>query len=169
MITINQHNYEEFFLLYVDGELSATDKQAVEQFVQANPDLAIELEMLQQTLLVNDELIFEDKNLLFRTEAAEINTHNYEEHFLLYTDNELNTEARENVEKFVLQHPALQESFTLLKQTKLEPETIVFPDKQLLYRKEETKKPVFYIGWQRIAIAAALIGFVVLVWTLVPT
>ncbi len=168
MIIINQHNYEEFFLLYVDGELSAADKQAVEQFVQANPDLAIELEMLQQTLLINDELAFEDKDLLFRTEATEINSYNYEEHFLLYADNELTVGAKENVEKFVLQHPALQENFMLLQHTKLEPETIVFSDKQSLYRKEETKKPVFILGWQRIAIAAALIGFVVLVWTLIP-
>ena len=84
MIIINQHNYEEFFLLYVDGELSATDKQAVEQFVQANPDLAIELEMLQQTMLAADELVFEDKDLLFRTEETEINLYNYEAFSTIY-------------------------------------------------------------------------------------
>ena len=168
MIIINQHNYEEFFLLYVDGELSATDKQAVEQFVQANPDLAIELEMLQQTMLAADELVFEDKDLLFRTEETEINLYNYEEHFLLYTDNELSNEEKEKVESFVLKHPTLQENFTLLQQTKLEPETILFTDKASLYRKVETKKPAFFMGWQRIAVAAALIGIVALVWTLVP-
>ena len=53
-----------------------------------------------------------------------------------------------------------------MKQTKLEPESIVFADKQSLYRKEE--KRVFYIGWQRAAVAAALTGFVILLWTLLP-
>ena len=126
-MNVNQHNYEEFFLLYVDGELSATDKQAVEQFVQANPGLAEELEMLLQMRLTDEPVLFEGKDILFRNETAEINLHNYEEQFLLYVDNELNTVSKEKVETFVLQHPALQESFTLLKQTRLASEIIVFP------------------------------------------
>jgi len=165
---INQHNYEEFFLLYVDGELSATDKQAVEQFVQANPGLAIELEMLQQVQLTDEQLIFTDKDSLFRNEAAGISLNNHEEQFLLYVDNELDNEAKEKVETFVLQHPALQESFTLLKSTRLEPEVILFPGKQSLYRNEEKERPVFYLRWQRVAVAAALLGFAVLVWILLP-
>lgn len=168
MININQHNYEAFFLLYVDGELSAADKQAVEQFVQANPDLAFELEMLQQAQLGMEDLVFDDKAILYRNESTEINTHNFEEQFLLYVDNELTTTGKENVERFVLQHPALQETFTVLKQTRLETETIVFGDKQSLYRKEEKEKPVLYLRWQRIAIAAALMGLAVLVWMVAP-
>lgn len=169
-MNINQHNYEEFFLLYVDGELSAADRQAVEQFAQANPGLAIELDMLLQMRLPDDEpVLFEGKENLFRNEATEINLHNHEEQFVLYVDNELDAAAKEKVETFVLQHPALQESFTLLKQTRLQPELIVFPDKSSLYRKEEKEKPVFYLRWQRIAVAAALIGFAVLVWTVLPS
>lgn len=169
MININQHNYEEFFLLYADGELSAADKLAVEQFVQVNPGLAEELEMLQMTRLTDDPpLVFDQKELLYRNEAAEISYNNYEEQFLLYTDNELDTAAREKTEKFVLQHPGLQEAFTLLKQTRLEPETIVFPDKESLYRKEAKTRPVVYLRWQRIAVAAALTGFAVLVWMQLP-
>ncbi len=168
-MNINQHNYEEFFLLYVDGELSAADKQAVDQFVQANPGLAVELEMLLQMRLTDDEpVLFEGKESLFRNEAAEIGLHNHEEHFLLYVDNELDRVSKEKVETFVLQHPALQESFTLLKQTRLQPETIVFPDKSSLYRKEEKERPVYYLRWQKVAVAAALIGFAVSVWTLFP-
>lgn len=168
MININQHNYEEFFLLYVDGELSATDKLAVERFVQENPDLAVELEMLQQSQLPVENWGFEDKKLLYRNESAGINTANHEEQFLLYVDNELNTTARESVERFVLQHPALQESFTLLKQTKLKPEQILFPDKATLYRKEEKERRIVYMNWQRITVAAVLTGVAVLLWTVIP-
>ena len=165
-MTINQHNYEEFFLLYADGELPAADKQAVEQFVQANPYLAVELEMLQQVQLPGEHMIFAEKDSLYRNETEGINLVNHEEQFLLYVDNELGNDAKEKVETFVLQNPVLQETFTLLKQTKLEPRLVVFADKQSLYRKEE--KRIFYIGWQSVAVAAALIGFVVLLWTLLP-
>jgi hypothetical protein len=167
-MNINQHNYEEFFLLYVDGELSATDKLAVEQFVQANPGLAVELEMLQQVQLADESLVFGDKNSLLRSEATEIGLNNYEEQFLLYVDNELSSVEKEKVETFVLQHPAVQESFTLLKKTKLASEELLFPDKHSLYRKEEKERPVFYMRWQRIAVAAAILGFAVLTWTLLP-
>lgn len=166
MIPINQHNYEEFFLLYVDGELSATDKQAVERFVQENPDLAVELDMLQQSQLPVEDWNFGNKSQLYRSGSAEINSSNCQEQFLLYVDNELDAADREKVERFVLQHPLLQESFTQLKRTKLEPELLVFPDKTRLYRKEE--KRILYMRWQRIAVAAVLTGLALLLWTVVP-
>jgi hypothetical protein len=165
---INQHNYEEYFLLYVDEELSASDKQAVEQFILANPDLGVEIETLRQIRLTDEPMLFGEKESLYRTEATEINLANYKEQFLLYVDNELSVETKEKVEIFVLQHPELQKMFTELRQTKLEPERIVFAEKQLLYKKEDKEKPVFYISWQRVAVAAALIGLTVLVWTILP-
>lgn len=165
---INQHNYGEFFLLYVDGELSAADKQAVERFVQANPGLADELKTLTQMKLSDELFIFDDKHSLYRYAADEISSNNYEEHFLLYVDNELDADSKEKVETFVLQHPDLQESFTLLKQTRLQAETILFPGKKLLFKKEIKARPVFYLHWQRMAVAAALTGIVILAWTLFP-
>lgn len=166
MININQHNYEEFFLLYVDGELSAADKQAVERFVQENPDLAVELDILQQSQLPVEDWGFGNKDQLYRSESAEINSSNCQEQFLLYVDNELDAADREKVERFVLQHPSLQESFTQLKRTKLEPELLAFPDKTSLYRREERR--ILYMSWQRIAVAAVLTGLALLLWTVVP-
>ena len=49
-MNIDRNNYEEFFLLYVDGELDATQQLAVENFVQQNPDLAVELKMILNTM-----------------------------------------------------------------------------------------------------------------------
>lgn len=168
MILINPHNYETFFLLYADGELSATEKLAVEQFVQANPDLAVELDLLLQLRLpVDDALVFTGKNSLLRSETRGISLLNCEEYFLLYLDNELTATQKQEVETFVLQHPQQQEAFTLLKEARLTEEKIIFPDKISLYR-EKKERPVFYLRWQRIAVAAAIIAAVVLVWTLVP-
>lgn len=165
---INRHNYEEFFLLYADDELNSQQRTAVELFIQQNPDMAAELETLQQMKLQPEEhIVFPDKSSLFKTTDVDININNYEEFFFLYIDKELNETEREKVEKFVLQHPQLQDEFTLLKQTVLQPEAIVFADKSNLYRKEERK--VAYIGFVRMAVAAAVIGIAVLGWWLYPT
>lgn len=163
---INRFNYEEFFLLYVDDELNVQQRTAVELFVQQNPDLATEFEMLLQTkAYANDAITFPDKNALLKATSVEINSSNYETYFLLYADNELNAGDKKEVEKFVLQHPQLQQEFTLLMQTVLQPEIVVFTNKETLYRKEE-KRRVVPIYLLRIAVAAAFIGVALFVWWL---
>lgn len=158
---ITRHNYEEFFLMYVDDELTAEERVAVNLFVQQNPDLAEELEMLQQTkLIADDSLQFEDKKMLLQN-VDEIGIDNYEEQFLLYIDKELDDKKRDDVEKFVLQHPQFQDEFTLLKQTVLEPEKVIFEDKASLLRKEERRIVPMFI---RLAVAAAVIGIAVMMW-----
>ncbi len=163
---INRNNYEEFLLMYVDNELTAQERAAVELFVQQNSDLLPELKTLQQTVLsVEDAVLFGGKAGLLKINSS-IGIDNYEEYFLLNIDNELDAAGKHEVEKFVLQHPKLQEEFTLLKQTVLEPEHIVFEDKRSLYKKEERR--VIPFAWMRLAVAAAVIGFAVLVWWLMP-
>ena len=64
-----------------------------------------------------------------------IDRHNYEEHFLLYMDNELSSDDRRMVEAFVQQHPDLKEELDILLQYKLVPDTdIVFDSKQELMK-----------------------------------
>lgn len=165
---ISRNNYEEFFLMYVDSELSATEKEIVEVFVQQNPDLQEELTMLQQAVLLpENDVVFADKNLLFKQIGNEISTINFEEKFLLYIDNELTTKDKAEVETFVLQHPELQNDFTLLKQTKLEVETIACPNKEALY-KEEKERRVVYINWYKMAAAALIIGLIGILYFIIP-
>ena len=167
-MNINRHNYEELFLLYIDGEMNAEQKQMVEAFAEANPDLKEELEMLKETVLFADsDLVFADKASLYKSfDAAVITTNNCEEHFLLYVDNELNQTAKAAVETFVLQHPELQDQFTVLKQTKLEAEHIACPDKELLYKEEKERRPVVFMWAKRLSIAAAILLFAVMAWLL---
>jgi len=69
---INRQSYEEFFLLYADGELNESEKKAVEEFIDRNPDLAGELSLIQETVLKPDgSIVFENKELLFKDESDE--------------------------------------------------------------------------------------------------
>ena len=68
-MNINRHNYEAFFLLYVDKELSTADRKAVDVFVKENPDLQMELWALQQTVVKADDIVLDKKDWLYM-EAA---------------------------------------------------------------------------------------------------
>ena len=65
---INRNNYETFFLLYLDRELNLTERQDVEKFLGENADLQKEFLLLQKTILIPAETLFEQKDLLFRKE-----------------------------------------------------------------------------------------------------
>ena len=70
-MNINRYNYEEFFLLYVDNELTKEERADVEAFVQENPDLEEELLMLKQSSLRPDLTVkFPGKSSLMKAEAA---------------------------------------------------------------------------------------------------
>lgn len=157
-MVINRYNYEEFFLLYVDNELNAHEKTAVENFINQNPDLAQELETLQQATLSDNIIQFTNKELLYKIEKG-ISLANYEEYFLLSADNELSQQQLTEVENFVLKHPRLQNEFTLLHQMKLEPEMVPFADRQLLYRHEKERR-IIPLFWMRMS-AAGIIGIII--------
>ncbi len=154
-MNINRHNYEEYFILYVDNELGSEDRRRVEEFVKTNPDLQEELDILSQTKLVPEAVVFEGKEelLQFTTGFATIDLSNYEEWLVLYMDNELTAEQKAAVEGFVAVHPPMKDALNSLLKTKLEPEAVIFPDKKSLYRKEKTRP----IVWWRVAAAAAVL------------
>jgi len=68
---INTTNYEEYFLLYIDNELSTEQKTAVEHFIEENPGYQKEFELLKQAVLSPENIEFEDKILLYRLEEME--------------------------------------------------------------------------------------------------
>lgn len=161
---IDRHNYEEFFILYWDGELIGSQKQAVENFVNENPDLQEEFRLLGETRFVPDKNVqFEEKGFLLN--SSFINITNYEEQLLNYIDDELNNNERKEVEKLAAKLPVIQKELLLLQKTKLQPDTeVMFPDRSMLYRRQERVR-VISMTWFRVAVAAAIIliaGFVTL-------
>jgi len=68
ILTITTNNYESFFLLYVDNELTELEKQEVEVFVQSNPALSVEFDSLKQTKLHQEQIIYANKHFLYKQE-----------------------------------------------------------------------------------------------------
>lgn len=164
-MNITRQNYEELFLLYVDNELNIAQRKAVEAFVEENPDLRAELIMLQQSVLPADgHITFSNKESLLKTTSTPnpVNETNCEEYFVLYADDELTNEQKDQIEQFVYRNPQYQAVFETLQQAKLMPDTsVIFPDKYALYRSEEDDKaPVVRMRWWRMAAAVAVLLFV---------
>jgi len=150
---INRHNYEEFFLLYVDNELSAAEKKTVDMFVQENPDLQIELALLQDTVVKADDIVLDKKDWLYMEEGVTA----LQENLLLYADDELTAADQKTVEALLATNKKARAEWVVLQQTKLQPDmTVVFADKQSLYRKEAGR--VVVLRWWRVAAAAILVG-----------
>jgi len=154
---IDRHNYEEYFILYMDNELGSEDRRLVEAFVQQHPDLKDELDMLLQYKLAPDTtIVFEGKEELLKENGLPVITvNNYEEWLSLYIDNELTIEQQQLVDQFIAANPAAEKELAVLQKTKLQPEPVVFADKEALYRREEKVRRIIPFHWR--AAAAILI------------
>ena len=153
-MTINRNNYESYFLLYVDNELSATDRIALDEFVQQNPDLQKELLMLMQTVMPGDRVSFDNKASLIK----EIEVVTIPEKLLLYADGELPYPELKEMEGLLLTDEVLAREWEILRQTKIQPDhSIGFGDKFVLYR--NTRGRLVGIKWWRVAMAAIFLGF----------
>jgi len=157
-MNINRHNYEEFFLLYVDNELSAGQRKIVEAFVAVNPDLQEEFNLIQQSIFTADEKL-DAKFITSLLKPVEEESSISEEQLLLYIDNELRADEQKAVEQAIVESPLLQKEVQWLKRSTFEADkSIVFPDKSLLYKEAQPAR-VFYMGTsaRRWAAAAAVI------------
>jgi len=155
---ITRANYEEYFLLYVDGELTPEQCDAVEAFATLHPDLQEELDVLLTTKLDAETISFDKASLM----ADQMKANVFDENLLLYIDNELVGENKAAVEKSLATDPVYQYQHKLLLQTKLPQEHIIYPHKNELYRKAAPAiRPVI---WFRAAAAIFVVLAMGFMW-----
>lgn len=158
-MNINRDNYEEYFLLYIDNELSVAEKNAVDTFVSDNPDLLEELVMLQQSVVKPAAIDFPDKEALKKPETVDDSV---QEKLLLLLDNELKGKEKAAMLSLVQYNAAVKQEWKILQQTRCSPADIIeFKEKALLYKKEPRRVVAISpkaVAWWRFAAAAILIG-----------
>jgi hypothetical protein len=152
-IHINRQNYEEYFLLYVDNELSATGRSVVEAFAATHLDLQEELDLLlQTTVLQTTPAVLQDKSFLM-ADSMKLNA--VDDTLLLYIDDELTGDQKKKVEEMLKSKPEYKLQYNLLLNTKLSKEEITYPYKKELYR--HTERKISY-NWMRVAAAIIVIA-----------
>src|SRR5687767_1563443 len=118
---ISRTNYEEYFLLYADNELSEQDRKSVEAFVLAHPDLQAELDLFLSAKLPLEDINLENKESLL-ADSMKLNA--VDESLLLHLDNELNEAQKKLVEEKLSADKNFRLQYNTLLKTKLEPEQI---------------------------------------------
>ncbi|MGN6531918.1 MAG: hypothetical protein ACTHK0_09220, partial [Ginsengibacter sp.] len=129
-------------------------------FLQENVDLKEEFLMIKMTVNSPEEDVkLTDKSFLLKKEPSFINENNHEEIFVLYHDNELSDEQKIATKKFLSENLKYVSDFELIGKAKLVPEnSIIYPNKKELFRKEKSGKVIPVILWRTMA-AAIFIGF----------
>lgn len=149
---IHLGNYEEYFILYLDNELTDAEMQQVDAFLLVNPDLQAEFEILASTKLPAEDFSFNKEDLF----AENMRVNAIDEDLLLYIDNELPPEKAKILALELDANKDYQLQHSILMKTKLDPsEKIVFPGKESLYRRTERR---IFQPWMRIAAAVVAVA-----------
>lgn len=157
-MNINRNNYEEFFMLYLDGELSDAEKALVDAFISENSDLLIEFNQLQLTKLPLVDVSI-DKSALHKLPADYTPS---DERMLYYIDDEMTAQEKIAFEIFLLSHPELKSELEILQKAKLDPKNeLLFENRKILYRRGNSRIVTMHIV--RIAAAAVLVFFLIAV------
>lgn len=173
-MAIHRNNYELFFIDYLDGQLSAEQESELMQFLQQNPDLREELEMMQDVPnisdLAADDVVFPEKDQL-KKEAAQqpLSGSHFADLCIAAVENDITTSQQTELNTLLKKHPEKKQDAELYKKTCLQADlSVQYPDKKALYRGKVirlgTKKTIYRL----VAVAAmlALIFTVPALWQL---
>lgn len=135
MKIITRNNYEEFFLDYIEGEIKAPDKEALESFLVQNPDLKKELdEMMGVNIKFEDITISGESDSLKAIPFQE----NFEDFCIAKIESDLNAYENEAFEKYMASNPNKEKELFLYQKTKLQADhSIIFKEKKSLKRRNK--------------------------------
>ena len=155
---INQHNYEHYFLMYIDNELSGEERAAVNDFIMQHQNYANKLQELQQLKISPDNITYENKFSLYKLSEQD-------EQCIAYLENEMTNEEKASFENKLSANTSLQSTVKqwqgafLTKPTNIE----IDPNfKNSLYKKSAQIKPLWAtVTFKRWASVAAILVVVI--------
>ena len=136
---------------YLDGKLSIDQVDEFLDFLKHNPELKEELKSIDQFNLPEDQVSYPFKNDLFKEEENEDRSFNYRA--VAYIEGNLSAEDQKEFLDELNSDPQKEREFDLLVSTKLKSETIIFPEKEKLYRRSAKITALYWTS----RIAAVLI------------
>ena len=136
MGVITRNNYESYVIDYIDGTLDVSSVNELLEFLENNPDLKEEVELLSGGIRIQKQSVtFDEKEKLKKKiiPVGKINGDNYQEKFIAYYEGDLDEKEVENVLKFVAVNEFLEKEFKLFSGLFIEPDkSIFYPGKESL-------------------------------------
>jgi hypothetical protein len=160
MEKISIFNYEAYYLDYLEGNLNEEDTALLLAFLEANPDLKLEDDVLEVNLEPEfAALDSKSKATLFQYDNEDALTAENVEFFMIAAkEGVLDSAKKEELLTYLEGHPGLQNDWRIYQQTQLEPNlALQYTDKEALKQKTRVLWP--YISFAAAASVAALIMF----------
>lgn len=157
---ITRQNYELYFIDYIDGNLQLELVDEFNSFIEANPDLAEELDNLRDMTVAADDCAFDSIDSLLKKDIpAGVSPFEYQ--CISYIEGDMNEVERNSFVAAVNADIQKKNELNAFKKTKIEAdETIVYKEKNSLKR--------FSIPFKSYLYAAASVAVLALLWVLWP-
>ncbi|MDD2197462.1 MAG: hypothetical protein PHW91_09800 [Bacteroidales bacterium] len=141
---INRDNYEFFLIDYIDGNLTAKQLEAVENFLWLNPDLKNELEGLSKHILKPDSQTYKDKFTLKRTDYSVVGLENEFDYLCIANlENDIDDEEGIKLNVIVNSNKNKAKDYSDYLNTKL------LPNKEISYQQKSKLKRFTLFGYTR--------------------
>ena len=159
-MNINSQNYEEYFVRYLDGELTPDEMSEVNLFLQQFPELRQELEAFKAAILTVDEsAAFTGKENLKKG----ITAGNYDEYFIRKIEGDLTSAEEREVNEFLQFHPQYRRHLAAYELTRLKPDqSVVYENKRSLKKRVPGRIIPLTVRYVAVLAAAAAILLIVL-------
>ncbi|HMT29129.1 MAG TPA: hypothetical protein PKD91_07610 [Bacteroidia bacterium] len=128
-MNINKNNYEEIFIDYYDGNLTAEEVAELFLFLESHPDLKTEFESFNNISLESSSFEFPFKEEL---KKEEINKSNFSHYMIASLEGDLSVREIKMLEAFLLANPTFEKEIKLFQATRLTAADEIFPGKNKL-------------------------------------
>jgi len=153
---INRNNYEAYFIDYLEGNLDENLVNDFIEFIQQNPDLKEEMELINSVTLKPDQAEFDKKEDLYK-EKLDIDSE-FGRMAIADLEGDLTDSEKKDFEEYLSKHPEKQKDKVLFAKTKLYPDkSIIFNNKSKL-RKNSVGRSIFL--WAGRAAAILIVALV---------
>lgn len=133
-MTINRNNYEPFVIDYLDGALSPEMTAELLLFLELNPDIASEVEGLQNEPIPSEDfMLFDKKDSLRKPENAE----RADELMFLVTEGLAGAAELAEWNLLLASTPSLNKEWEAMQKARWVAEPMSFDNKKALYKSEE--------------------------------
>lgn len=167
MENISIYNYEAWMFDYLEGNLDNEKKRLFFRFMEANPDLREEYEMMKSAVLKPEKINFDRKHLLLKSTDPLIDMPETDYLLIKQMEEGLTESEQIRLNELVKLFPSLIKDSQSYKLTKLQSQQVTYSKKSSLLRKNY--QPRIWAAIGSVAAAAAILFFLLKPATNLPT